>query len=399
MNAPKIKQIHEEIPTISAWQQGRRIYVKCAYGSDLNTKIRAIGGKWDREVRALWVGSTKKDKVVEAVMPTQRKKNHVEDVKSRGHWVAIPYGATQIRDHAKNQLGGVWGAPEHKLWAMPTAAAAAEVNQMVTYWYHAKKKKEEERRLQEWKQQQEREQQARKRRAEEAEQRRKASKERGQRILDNSGRTPTGDTETLIDYSTRYMNKATAMQETRTLGSIVRFRDGRRGVVVEASVRFVDSDAASSLCFHRDADVFDVAHWDLIHEVAVVEPTEEELAEDAAKEAKLKEAADVHRLMDSLNFKARSEPVTEPEGAEVEATITETFGGYASSNRGGILTLTREGVLYYYHGGYYDSYISTYCMEDDPEMVEEARRIVGAGSRRVVYRDQIEYRYQIEAMG
>ena len=124
-STPAIHPIHPDIPVERAWKVGRRIYVRCGYKSQLNTQMREIGAKWDGDERALWVGSGKVDQVVPLVQAAAERGAAIDAVKAAGHWVTIPYDATDIRAAAK-KAGGIWDG-EQRRWAMPSAEALAEI--------------------------------------------------------------------------------------------------------------------------------------------------------------------------------------------------------------------------------------------------------------------------------
>lgn len=127
-----IKPLTDDIPLSKAWRLGRRIYVRCGYKSALNGQLRALGAKWDREVRALWVGSGKADQVTPLVRSGMDRVAQVEDTKAAGHAVKVPYDAAHIRGHAK-ELGGIWDR-DAKAWALPTADAKATIERMISDW-------------------------------------------------------------------------------------------------------------------------------------------------------------------------------------------------------------------------------------------------------------------------
>ena len=110
-----------------------------------------------------------------------------------------------------------------------------------------------------------------------------AEKNRRARVVEASGRTPTGETANHRIVSTRRMSRAEAEDMTHPLGTVIQLDDGRSGVVVDTTTWFTNGDDASSMCWHPETH--DEAHWDLLHVVAIVEPTAVELAHDEARRA------------------------------------------------------------------------------------------------------------------
>ena len=125
MTETTTKPLAEDIPLERAWKAGRRIYVRCGYRSLLNDQIRDLGGKWDRDERALWVGSGKVAQVLTAVRAAEERGVKVEQVKAAGHEISIPFARVDIREFAKS-LGAIWQATS-KTWALPTAEALGQV--------------------------------------------------------------------------------------------------------------------------------------------------------------------------------------------------------------------------------------------------------------------------------
>src|SRR5690606_37823695 len=101
------KPIADDIPTTRAWQEGRRIYVRCGYKTQLHQALRSLCAHWDSDQRARWVGVTKKTRVVELVRAHEQRITALEEVKQAGRWISIPYEAGEVRTKIKT-LGGVW---------------------------------------------------------------------------------------------------------------------------------------------------------------------------------------------------------------------------------------------------------------------------------------------------
>jgi hypothetical protein len=126
-----IKPIHPDISTEKAWLNGRRVYVTCGYNSLLNTQMRDLGAKWDREMGALYTGtqSGKLDKVIALVLADAQRAAVRDGVKGLGLWVSIPAGAADIRAEAK-KLGAVFDG-DRKEWAMPSAETQSAVEALI----------------------------------------------------------------------------------------------------------------------------------------------------------------------------------------------------------------------------------------------------------------------------
>src|SRR5690606_10783859 len=258
-----MKPIADDIPVDRAWQEGRRIYVRCGYKTRLNQALRDLGAHWDSDQRARWVGVTKKPRVVELVRAHEQRITALEEVKQAGRWISIPYEAGEIRTQVKKQLGGVWD-PQTKRWALPAGEAPAQAQALVAEW------REKRRAAREAEEAAAREaEKAAREAAATAEQIRKAKKAaaaaaRAERIVAESGRTPTGETTSYTVVSTRRMNRATALDQCTAVGTVIRLDDGRRAVVVRTGVEFVSAEYASSVCWHNDPDyVHGDAHWHL----------------------------------------------------------------------------------------------------------------------------------------
>ncbi|WP_433513902.1 hypothetical protein ACQP2T_61860 [Nonomuraea sp. CA-143628] len=384
------KKIHEDIPLERAWQTGRRIYVRCGYNSQLNKQLLQLGSTWDGDVRARWVGSTKKTAVVELVRAHLERIAAIERVKAEGRWVAIPYEATDIRARAA-ALDGVWD-DGRKQWAMRAEEHQAEIIELVqTYQAEIDRQQAEQRAA--LKRDRQIAEQANKKRDQERAEAEAAT--RRERILTESGRTPTGETDKLTIISTRYMNRAGALQMAHQLGDVVRFDDDRRGVVVSVKAWFTDEEIASSICWH--AQTHDEAHWDIEHTVAIVEPTEEEKTADAERAAVRRDALEIHDLIQHIS--RATQPLTPDEWATIGnvATVGEISETYGSTyNRGTTLKLTRDGRAYWTHPGYHDDYISTGGSTSDPETVARLRAILNVGPRTREVIDQMLHTYKVK---
>src|SRR5690606_26158430 len=332
------KPVDDHTPSEKAWKEGRRIYVRAGYGSALSEGMRRIRANWDRDRKAWWVGTGKQDLVLPLLEEYRERVQAVQDIKALGHWVTIPYDAHQARALAKD-LKALFDQ-DSKRWAARATEDAARIEEAVQLWQAerdaeaaaAKARRDAEKEAE------------RARAAEEAEAAKARAEEvlraRTEKLLSESGRTPTGDMDSFTVVSTRFMNRTTAERMAYDLGDLVKLSDGRRGVVVGVKVWFTNDEMASSVCWHPETH--DEAHWDLKHTVAVVEPTAEEAAEDAAKEAELRDAAELHEVMQAAGRPRESRRTSRIPVSEIAGKIEMRYGSYASSHQGGSLYLGRD---------------------------------------------------------
>jgi hypothetical protein len=286
--APAVAERNAQIAALDpelVERRGRRLYIRCGYESQLGVALRNIGAKWDRDERCLWIGTGKAaalppllaaeklEKAQRAAGEAEKRTQHrermekVAEVQDLGLWITIPYRhECGIRARAK-ALGAVWNPgrsefdPQRKRWAMPDRDSYEEVAALLRAQAEREEAKKAERKADD----------------------QLAEKDRRARVVEASGRTPTGETANHRIVSTRRMSRAEAEDMTHPLGTVIQLDDGRSGVVVETAVWFTNGDDASSTCWHPETH--DEAHWDLLHVVAIVEPTTVELAHDAARRA------------------------------------------------------------------------------------------------------------------
>lgn len=357
-----ITPLHDDIPTDRAWRTGRRVYVRCGYQSQLNTELRDLGGRWDADERALWVGSGKADKVIPLVAAAIERAAAIETVKATatetGRWVTIPYAAAAVRDRAK-ALGARWDAGR-KQWAMPTDTAHAEISEAVAALHAAA---------------------AAERAAERAARGAtvEAAKPTPADIVAGAGRVATGDTAHTLRLSTRRMNKAVAATMAHKVGAVVHLTDGRRGVVVDTDVWFTGEEMASSACWHDETH--DQAHWDIRATLAVVEPTD---AERAADQAAAEQAGELVEL-DAVFVAAAKGDLTDGHTSERWTTvagprITRRGGSTGSVDHGRII-LGEDGVVWWQHPGYCDDYRRSERRTTDPALYARVRALTALGAR------------------
>lgn len=384
-----MKTLREDIPTDRAWQEGRRLYVRCGYKSKLNTDMRAIGAKWDTEKHALWVGSTKKPQVLVCLDAAKARIDAITAVKDQGLWLDIPYEAAAIRDAAK-QAGAVFDGPT-KRWAFRDEESLDQITEARDKWITERDEKERLTR--------EVDDRAR-REAEKADRERaeQAQRARVQRIVEESGRILTGDTTDLVEISTQIMNKVTAQDRAREIGSVVTLSDGRRGLVTAAKIWFTNDEMASSVCWHPETH--DEAHWDFRYTVAVVEPTQEERDADADATAKRADAQEIHDLVREIdNSEVRAVDYWTVIPDDDQAGTIDITHGYTGAVAGGRVVLTTAGQVWWQHPGYYDDYIRTERVADDPELVARVRHVLDGGTRERVMPGQLPAYYRVTVRG
>lgn len=389
---PAIRPFADGVPTDLAWRQGRRIYVRAGYHSTLNQDLLQAGAKWDPDVKARWVGTTKAPLIAPLISAHQERVQAITDVKALGLWVATHYEDTRSQALAR-ELGAVWDKTR-RAWAARTEQDQARLEGSAKEFARARKEaakraqaEEEQARAQAEAEQRKLEQVLKERRA-------RAQAEAADRVVADSGRTPTGETAQLRLVSTRRMNKSTAQQMAHPVGTLVRLDDGRRGIITTVKVWFTDDEMASSVCWHNH--IHDQAHWDLEHTVAVVEPTTQEIANDTARTEEATDAAELHTLMESLHRSGTPrEDYTVLDQDQVLGTITHRYGSVLTMHDGGTAHLFNDGTIMYRHPGYYDDYRSTERTITDQALVERMRTALAKGPRTRTYTNQMDYDYTV----
>lgn len=204
-----------------------------------------------------------------------------------------------------------------------------------------------------------------------------------EQIVKSSGRTPTGETFKFREFSTRRrMRRDRAVTLLNPPGKLIRFDDGSRGVVVKSSVDFYDDEEATSFCWHPE--MVDQAHWCYSYTVAIVHPTEEEAAADAAEAAELAAAQQVHDLMTSATTLtgATAGGTWTPIPDEEIAGKIESEAGTGERFASGRLILTRDDRVVYQHPGFYSDYVRMEGISTDPDLVARVRSVLAGGTRR-----------------
>lgn len=190
------------------------------------------------------------------------------------------------------------------------------------------------------------------------------------------------------------MNRATAQDMAHPVGELVTLSDGRRGIVTHVRVWFTNDEMASSACWHDETH--DQAHWDLLHTVAVVEPTAEETAATTARTEEAADAVELHTLMESLHSSGTPrEGYTPLNQEQVEGTIAHRYGSVLAEHDGGTAYLMSDGTIVHRHPGYYDDYRSTERTITDPALVQRMRAALAKGARTRTHTDQMFYDYTV----
>lgn len=369
MTQPKApKAIADDIPTEKAWKIGRRIYVRCGYESRLNSQLREIGASWDRDVRALWVGSTKLAQVLPLLRAQAERIAKVSAVKAAGRWARIPYDATNIRETAK-RLGGVWDG-DRKAWAMPTDEAHGQIQTLLKARNEAieaaKRAAEQER------------EEARRR----AEQEQITTAEaRSRQIIEASGRHVVSEAPIYVTGHLKgYPRRPQAEQAKPQPGEIRRWKGGRRVLVLACDVEFANQDDLDDGLSY--ADLWDSPGWYWRYEAVEVSPTAAEV--DADHEAAL--WIDDYRTIKLVLLAAEKaadrhepEPGEWPRGA---LTITREGRGSGVQHFGEIV-VTDDGQCWWTHLGYYDDYRSVVGLITDATVIARIEAVLAGGSRRL----------------
>jgi hypothetical protein len=354
------KPIADDIPVDKAWQVGRRIYVRCAYESTLNQQLRAIGATWDRDVRALYVGTTKRDQILPLVTAQVQRIAAVTEVKAGGHWINIPYDAADIRAQAKT-LGGVWDG-QRKLWAMPTREALATVHNAVGEWTTARAAA----------------QAAATRAAAEANAAisQRTAQTTEERLIAGSGRTLTdvrGTATGRLHGGKMYRDQAEKAKPQP--GSVRRLHSGSRVLVLACTINFYSQDAIDE-GFSPNLD--DDPGWYYRYSYAVVEPTADEAAADAVEQAERDDEAEIAAVMRAADsITPKTEWRTQVDGA----SITQDAAGGLTVH-GGKITVAADGTVWYQHPGWYDDYRAMEVTIIDETLVARVHAIIAAGVRR-----------------
>jgi hypothetical protein len=342
-------QIHPDIPDEKAWQQGRRIYIRCGYKSILNSQLRDLGARWDGDENALWVGTGKRDQVIPLILAQAERAAATVAIKDAGLWVKIPFDASDVREQAK-KLGARWDG-DRKEWAMPSAETLATVQALLA----AAKDKA-----------------AQQKAAANA-----AAAKTDDDILAESGRTVCGDRKSLTGRLEGHGRRPWAEQSKPQPGDIRITVDGFRVLVLSSTVDFWSDQDQADFSPSREPG------WYYTYTCVAVEPTADEAADDttrAAGQADAEEiAAATEAVRKSVEYVPEAEAGTRRPAAAVAGKISITTGTTRYSD--GEITLTQDGTVTWYHPGYYDDYHASEGSTADPDLAARVRAIITAGDR------------------
>jgi hypothetical protein len=360
-------QIADDIPLSRAWKTGRRVYVRCARRSKVDDGLYALGSTWDREEEARWVGSGKLEQVIALIREADVVAAAPAAVKERGHWVAIPVAAAEIREYAKSprwdgERGEYDGA--RRQWAMPTADAAAEVTAMIDDW---ERKAQADKDAKAAREKADRAQAAQKARAEAA--------RTDDDVIAASGRTVLSAERVSavirMDYHGR---RAGAEEAKQPRGDVIRAADGRRFLVLSSTVEFWSEDMGQPGAG---------ASWKNLVTGVEVAPDAAESAADAEREAAHRDGEQVTAALAEIRERLAYVPEQDArrvDGGRVAAKVTVRFGSLQMHDDGE-LSLTTDGEVCWYHPGYYDDYRAVAGSSRDPQTVALARAVFSGGSR------------------
>ncbi|MCE7081131.1 hypothetical protein [Streptomyces sp. ST2-7A] len=380
------KPIHPDTPTTRAWQTGRRIYVRAGYHSQLNRQLVELGTHWDPNHRARWIGTTKREAVTALVLAAETRIREIEAVKQAGRWIVLPYGAAHI--HRRLRETNAIFCKHTKAWAVRTDTAYAEIAAMVEAWNIdlelERVARQETRRLYYEEQRLER------RRAEAVH----SARLREKAIVD-SGRTLLGgDILHLTEVTRRFHTKATALATARDVGEVMRLDDGCRALVVGSEVHFTNEIDAYD-CRHPDMPVD--AHWHFSYDLLLIEPTEEELAEETGRAMAGIDADELHALMTAAArltaATAEDRWTPTPEDTLTGEIVAGT--GFRGMVPAGRLMLTRDGRVIWQHPGFHPEYIRSEGLTADPTLVQRLRDALAPGARTRVVPGTVPVQYTV----
>lgn len=374
------KPVADGIPTDLAWRAGRRIYVRCGYTSQLNTQLRAdtIRARWDSDVRALWVGSGKADKVLPLLRERLARVDAIEQIKRAategGWWLAIPYEADVIRQHAKDADGVVYDS-DRKMWACATADSfdplAAEVRayrEQLTAQRAAEQAADAAALA--------------RRREDDAAAAAQEKADREAALLAACGRTVIGERRTVTGHLRGLVGRRDAAEKAKPQrGTVRRMADGTRVLVLSCTVTFYGQDAIDD--GFTPGGTGDEIGWYYAYECVPVEATDAERADDQRRHGEAADHDEIRDVLHAARDLARARALGDGEPAErvTGQTITLEAVGYAAVHDGQI-TVTAGGDVWVYHPGYHDDYIRTQARITGPDLVARVRAVLAGGSRR-----------------
>jgi len=341
-----MEQISPDIPAEKAWKQGRRVYVRCGYKSRLNDQVRDLGGKWDRDEGALWVGSGKLAQVIPLVLAAAEVSADVQAVKDAGRWVKIPYDAAGIREQAK-KLGAKWDG-DRKEWAMPSDEALAEVQRLIADRDDARKAQPKA--------------PARPDVPSEAE------------VIAASGRTLTGQRGTASGRLEGRGKRAWAEAQKPQPGEVRKAAGRGRVLVLSCTADFLSYDDI------EDQSPGQEPGWYYSYAFADVEPDAGEIAADQARAAETADGAEIAAALSAAREVMEWKPEADA-GRDPVPAITGSIEVTSGAVRDGTLYLLADGRVMWRHPGYYDDYRACEGITSAPGTVAAIRALIAAGPR------------------
>lgn len=381
------QKIHDEIPVERAWQDGRRIYIKCSKNSQLGQKLFEMQATWDGDVGARYVGTQRKNLVIPLILEHLARIAAVDEVRAAGRWVALPRG--EGREAIYQWIKGLGNAVydgERKEWAMPSDDAYTEVKEMIA----------EVGRQQAAAREQQRQAQAVQRAAEDtamAEQQLTRKQVREQQLIAASGRTVTDHRGEGTARIYGYMKRAEAERHIYKPGHIERVGFGakaRRLLVLESSAEFWSQDDIDDSLVSGGTG--SEPGWRCAFTYIVVEPTPQEAAFDAAEQAHSDDQKEIAAVLDVAWRGGTMAEVT----SFTQVTGPTIVEGWLHSGDRGKITVAADGGVWYQHPGSYDDYRRTEGQITDPGLLERIHAIVAGGPRRYhVYPSGLQRQYTV----
>ncbi|MFB7896050.1 hypothetical protein ACFC1B_06945 [Streptomyces xiamenensis] len=434
--------VHPDISVDRAWKLRTRVYISCARYSPLRAELEAMGANWDTKRKALWVGPRKHRAALDAVLHAEERAIHRRRTLAAGHWVTIPFEATEIRTRAKD-LGSAWD-PDSRRWAAPTPMDQDELLALVEEWAQQQPATDVStaRRAEHWRDREsshrsraaeayaradealhdgsarevlshldradrEREQAAKAAERREhamrvrhektitAEQERlRAERARRDRIIAASGRTPLGTKIDLAEATTEVMDRHRATTQAHQPGDVLRLPDGRRALVMQTRLRLVHADAGGC---PSPGDEHVRTHWCYRYRLELVRLTASEIDAEAERGVAEWDAGEIHQLMQwaPVLTQARSDDrwsTVEPEQEVGRVTVTTGVTGVLPA---GQLIVTRDGRAIWQHPGEYDTYVRAEGTTRDPDFLTWCHTVLAGGPRRRVVPGQPPTHYTV----
>ncbi|WP_344876154.1 hypothetical protein [Allokutzneria multivorans] len=276
---PDRKPLHEDLPIEMAWIEGRRIYIRCAYDSDINQRLIAMNAEWHKERGLRYVGTVRKAKVLEVLSVEIEQRRARRETEQRavgsGLRVLVPIGLPTSFHEQATRMGAVWDSGEH-LYRVPNTETRTGLRALVDTVVAEREQREREQR--------QRESDARRAResattekavrvlAHAVQQAAEQAVQRRERALAESPHPVTGEVEYVHEVVLERLTTAQAEDRGWPLDSVQQLPDSRRGVVLTRAVWFTNAERASGSDWHPDAP--DTPHWNILYTLAILDTAE-----------------------------------------------------------------------------------------------------------------------------